>query len=103
MEGRWRLGAIWNKRWTWCNEPAGCMAEKAFGGEYIRLMDVGVYPNDGNVAIVTDWYRTMKTIDGGKTWKQYIAARNLMEHLQQMVWMLLPPMVYTLIRSIVII
>ena len=43
-------------------------AEKAFGGEYIRLMDVGVYPNDGNTAIVTDWYRTMKTTDGGKTW-----------------------------------
>jgi photosystem II stability/assembly factor-like uncharacterized protein len=45
-------------------------AEKAFGGEYIRLMDVGVYPNDGNTAIVTDWYRTMKTTDGGKTWNQ---------------------------------
>jgi photosystem II stability/assembly factor-like uncharacterized protein len=44
--------------------------EKAFGGEYIRLMDVGVYPADGNVAIVTDWYRTMKTMDGGKTWNQ---------------------------------
>lgn len=44
--------------------------EKAFGGEYIRLMDVGVYPGDGNTAIVTDWYRTMKTNDGGKTWKQ---------------------------------
>jgi photosystem II stability/assembly factor-like uncharacterized protein len=41
---------------------------KAFGGEYIRLMDVGVYPRDGNTAIVTDWYRTMKTTDGGKTW-----------------------------------
>ncbi len=45
-------------------------SEKAFGGEYIRLMDVGVYPNDGNVAIVTDWYRTMKTTDGGKTWNE---------------------------------
>ena len=45
-------------------------AEKAFGGEYIRLMDVGVYPTDGKVAIVTDWYRTMKTLDGGKTWNQ---------------------------------
>ncbi|MEJ0031657.1 MAG: hypothetical protein WDO15_15335 [Bacteroidota bacterium] len=38
--------------------------QKAFGGEYIRLIDVGVSPIDGNVAIVTDWYRTMKTIDG---------------------------------------
>jgi hypothetical protein len=45
-------------------------AEKAFGGEYIRLMDVGVSPADGNVAIVTDWYRSMKTVDGGKTWRE---------------------------------
>lgn len=44
--------------------------EKAFGGEYIRLMDAGVSPFDGNVAIVTDWYRTMKTVDGGKTWRE---------------------------------
>ena len=44
--------------------------DKAFGGEYIRLMDVGVYPLDGNVAVVTDWYRLMKTTDGGKTWNQ---------------------------------
>ena len=31
-------------------------------------MDAGVYANDGNIAIVTDWYRTMKTTDGGQTW-----------------------------------
>ncbi|WP_178376981.1 sialidase family protein [Chryseolinea serpens] len=49
-------------------------AEKAFGGEYIRLMDVGVYPKDGNVAVVTDWYRTMKTTDGGKTWNEIYSA-----------------------------
>ena len=42
--------------------------QKEFGGEYIRLMDVGVAPNNGNVAIVTDWYRLMKTMDGGDTW-----------------------------------
>ena len=45
-------------------------SEKAFGGEYIRLMDVGVSPDNGSVAIVTDWYRTMKTIDGGATWRE---------------------------------
>ncbi len=45
-------------------------AEKAFGGEYIRLMDVGVAPYNGDIAIVTDWYRTMKTMDGGKSWNQ---------------------------------
>ncbi|MDN5211788.1 hypothetical protein QQ020_06990 [Fulvivirgaceae bacterium BMA12] len=44
--------------------------EEAFGGEYIRLIDVGVAPQDGQVAIVTDWYRTMKTVDGGKTWRE---------------------------------
>jgi photosystem II stability/assembly factor-like uncharacterized protein len=44
--------------------------EKAFGGEYIRLLDVGVFPSDGNIAVVTDWYRVMKTIDGGETWNE---------------------------------
>jgi photosystem II stability/assembly factor-like uncharacterized protein len=48
--------------------------EQAFGGEYIRLMDTGVSPKDGNVAVVTDWYRTMKTIDGGKKWRQVYSA-----------------------------
>ncbi len=42
--------------------------QKAFGGEYIRLIDVGVAPDNGDVAIVTDWYRAMKTMDGGDTW-----------------------------------
>jgi photosystem II stability/assembly factor-like uncharacterized protein len=51
--------------------------DKAFGGEYIRLMDVGVSPIDGDVAIVTDWYRTMKTVDGGKQWREvYSRALN---------------------------
>jgi hypothetical protein len=45
-------------------------AENAFGGEYIRLMDVGVDPSDGNIAVVTDWYRTMKTMDGGGSWHE---------------------------------
>ena len=45
-------------------------AEKAFGGEYIRLMDVGVSPLEGQTAVVTDWYRTMKTTDGGKNWTE---------------------------------
>ncbi len=42
--------------------------QNTFGGEYIRLLDVGVAPNNGDVAIVTDWYRSMKTMDGGKKW-----------------------------------
>lgn len=48
----------------------------AFGGEYIRLIDVGVAPNYGDVAIVTDWYRTMKTIDGGKTWEEIYSVKQ---------------------------
>jgi len=77
-------GKSWN--WTWkggggsgqygvkdghgVDNLQDAWAEKAFGGEYIRLMDVGVAPANGNIAIVTDWYRTMKTTDGGKTWKE---------------------------------
>jgi photosystem II stability/assembly factor-like uncharacterized protein len=49
--------------------------QKAFGGEYIRLMDVGVSPHNGNVAVVTDWYRSMKTIDGGKSWSEIYSER----------------------------
>jgi len=50
--------------------------EQAFGGEYIRLMDVGVFPSDGNIAIVTDWYRTMITHDGGKNWKEVYSVAS---------------------------
>ena len=49
---------------------------EAFGGEYIRLIDVGVAPNNGKVAVVTDWYRTMKTIDGGKTWEEIYSVKQ---------------------------
>lgn len=49
---------------------------KAFGGEFIQLMDVGVSPQDGKTAVVTDWYRTMKTTDGGITWKEIYSISN---------------------------
>ena len=49
---------------------------QAFGGEFIQLIDVGISPQDGNIAIVTDWYRTMKTTDGGKTWKEIYSKNN---------------------------
>lgn len=48
----------------------------AFGGEFIQLMDAGVSLTDGNIAIVTDWYRTMKTIDGGKSWNEIYSVAN---------------------------
>jgi len=50
--------------------------EKAFGGEYIRLLDVGVFPSDGNIAVVTDWYRVMKTTDGGETWNEIYSTKQ---------------------------
>lgn len=49
---------------------------KAFGGEFIQLMDAGVAPYDGNTAIVTDWYRTMKTVDGGNTWREVYSIKQ---------------------------
>lgn len=49
---------------------------KAFGGEFIQLIDVGVSPQDGNIAVVTDWYRTMKTMNGGKTWNEIYSIQN---------------------------
>jgi len=49
---------------------------RAFGGEFIQLIDTGVSPQDGNIAIVTDWYRTMKTMDGGKTWNEIYSKQN---------------------------
>ncbi len=49
---------------------------KAFGGEFIQLLDVGVSPQDGKIAVVTDWYRTMKTMDGGKTWREIYSISN---------------------------
>jgi len=51
-------------------------AHNAFGGEFIQLLDVGVSPQNGNIAIVTDWYRTMKTMDGGKTWNEIYSISN---------------------------
>jgi len=44
--------------------------QEAFGGEYIRFIDIGVSPNDPNVALLTDWYRVLKTTDGGNSWKE---------------------------------
>ncbi len=82
------------EQWQWCWKGGGgsgrygvkdghdasnledAWVKEAFGGEYIRLMDVGVSPADGNIAIVTDWYRTMKTVDGGKSWEQVYSEKK---------------------------
>lgn len=50
--------------------------QNAFGGEFIQLLDVGVSPQNGNIAVVTDWYRTMKTTDGGNTWNEIYSKTN---------------------------
>jgi photosystem II stability/assembly factor-like uncharacterized protein len=54
----------------------GAWASKAFGGEFIEVEDIGVYPKNGNIAVLTDWYRTMKTIDGGKTWQEIYSDKQ---------------------------
>jgi len=41
---------------------------EAFGGAYLRVIDVGVSPSHPDTAIFTDWYRAMKTTDGGGRW-----------------------------------
>ncbi|MDP6016898.1 MAG: hypothetical protein QGI32_12430 [Candidatus Latescibacteria bacterium] len=46
---------------SWCSE--------AFGGGYVRIIDVGVFPDNPDIAVFTDWYRTMKTSDGGASWR----------------------------------
>ena len=51
-------------------------ASKAFGGEFIEVEDIGVYPHNGNIAILTDWYRAMKTTDGGNTWKEIYSTQQ---------------------------
>ncbi len=49
---------------------------KAFGNDFYMLLDVGLAPDNGNMAIVTDFYRSMKTIDGGKTWKAIYSTKQ---------------------------
>jgi photosystem II stability/assembly factor-like uncharacterized protein len=81
------------KAWEWVRKGGGGSGEygvqdaedvtnlkdawvhKAFGGEFIQLIDAGVSPNDGNTAVVTDWYRAMKTTDGGKNWKEIYSKK----------------------------
>ncbi|MBN2290263.1 MAG: hypothetical protein JXQ83_13095 [Candidatus Glassbacteria bacterium] len=50
-----------NLRDSWVRE--------AFGGEFISVINTGVFPGDPQIAIFTDWYRSMKTVDGGATWE----------------------------------
>ncbi|OJW58531.1 MAG: hypothetical protein BGO55_24935 [Sphingobacteriales bacterium 50-39] len=44
-------------------------AGRAFGKEFVQVLDVGVSPCNGDTAVITDWYRVMKTTDGGRSWK----------------------------------
>ncbi len=41
---------------------------EAFAGEFIAMLNVEVFPQDPDIAIFTDWYRVMKTVDGGDSW-----------------------------------
>ncbi|MBW7997620.1 MAG: hypothetical protein FVQ81_13790 [Candidatus Glassbacteria bacterium] len=42
---------------------------EAFAGEYVRAICTGVFPSDPSIAAFTDWYRVMKTTDGGCNWQ----------------------------------
>ena len=49
---------------------------EAFSGDFILAICTSVSPADPERAIFTDWYRSMKTEDGGATWTA-LYARNL--------------------------
>ena len=55
--------------WNAENESDSWVRE-AFGGEFISVICTGVFPGNPDIAMFTDWYRTMKTVDGGKTWSE---------------------------------
>jgi hypothetical protein len=78
--------------WSWCLRQGGgrneyaitdgqtpdnlvdAWAGEAFGKEYAAILDVGVDPKDGNHAVVTDWYRVLKTEDGGANWSSVYSS-----------------------------
>ena len=51
-----------NERDSWVRE--------AFGGEFVAAICIGVFPENPEIAIFTDWYRAMKTTNGGRTWTE---------------------------------
>jgi photosystem II stability/assembly factor-like uncharacterized protein len=74
------------KNWTWVQKAGGGSAgygvrdgfkaenmkdswvNDAFGNEFCRAICIGVFPSDPSHAVFTDWYRSMKTSDGGESW-----------------------------------
>jgi len=56
-----------NERDSWVRD--------AFGGEYVRVIEVKVFPGSPEIALFTDWYRVMKTVDGGKSWFEVYSER----------------------------
>ncbi len=72
--------------WTWVQKAGGgssrygvrdgfaaenmkdSWVQEAFGAEYCRAICIGVFPSDPSHAVFTDWYRSMKTDNGGASW-----------------------------------
>lgn len=50
--------------------------KEAFGGEFIRFIEVGVAPFDGEKALVTDWYRVLQTKNGGDAWNEAYSEKQ---------------------------
>jgi photosystem II stability/assembly factor-like uncharacterized protein len=44
--------------------------KRAFGNEFNTMFNVGIAPHNPDEAIFTDWYRVMKTENGGQSWKE---------------------------------
>jgi photosystem II stability/assembly factor-like uncharacterized protein len=51
-------------------------AEKAFYNDYISMFFAGAFSNNGDCAVINDWYRCMITRDGGKTWEEMYSRDN---------------------------
>lgn len=51
-------------------------AHHAFGKEFIQIIDIGVAPFNAEQVIITDWYRAMKSNDGGATWNEIYSKKS---------------------------
>ena len=65
--------------WDWVLKLGGDMKggtnlkdgwASAGGSGMTHITNVGVYPYDADIAVFTEWFRIVKTTDGGKTWNQ---------------------------------
>ena len=73
-------GATWELVWKEGNQPAPNVHDawitRSFGTDWGEPgISLGVAPNDPNICYRTDDGRTMRTLDGGRTWDAVYSAR----------------------------